>query len=232
MRGGLETGIQLADRSGRRDASIEPSEVIGNKLRHPRRSKLLHGEYNQWYHRRVNWKSKKMRMTAGLAILAVPIALGVVFAGQSQSQPQTQTPAVSARIYEYDVVSIKLNKSDDSKHFMFSFPGDGISAENIPLRLIVQYAFGFNDSARFSQMPSWVDSERYDIEAKVEPSLRETLAKLSQRGTQSHPATDDPGAFEGSDEICIPSRDQGTSGIYADRRKGWPQISDIKTDCS
>jgi uncharacterized protein (TIGR03435 family) len=119
-------------------------------------------------------------MAARLAILAIPIALGVVFAGQSQSQPQTQTAAVSGPTYEYDVVSIKPNKSDDPKHFGFSFPGDGISAKNVRLRLLVQYAFGFMDSTRFSQMPSWIDSERYDIEAKVEPSLRETLAKLSR----------------------------------------------------
>jgi uncharacterized protein (TIGR03435 family) len=169
-----------ADLSGRRDASIEPSAAKGNKLGRHWCSKLLHGEYKQWYHRRVNRKSKKMRMAGRLAILAVPIALSAVSTGQSQSQAQTQSAAVSAPIYEYDVVSIKLNKSGDSKHFMVNFPGEGISAENISLRLIVQYAFGFNDSTRFSPMPSWVDTERYDIEAKVEPSLRETLYKLSR----------------------------------------------------
>jgi uncharacterized protein (TIGR03435 family) len=121
-----------------------------------------------------------MLTAAGLAILAVPIALGVVSAGQSQSQPQTHTVAVSAPIYEYDAVSIKPNKSGDSKHSVFRFPGDGISAENVPLRLLVQSAFGLTDSTRFSQMPSWLDSERYDIEARVEPSLREKLAKLSR----------------------------------------------------
>jgi len=119
-------------------------------------------------------------MAARLAIFAVPIALGVALAGQSQSQPQTHPAEVSSPTYEYDVVSIKLNKSGDSKHFMVNFPGDGISAENVPMRLIVQYAFDFSDSTRFSPMPSWVDSERYDIEAKVDPALRETLSKLSR----------------------------------------------------
>ena len=151
--------------------------LAGGAARHPtarRRSKLLHGEYSQWYHPRV------MRMVARLAILAVPIALGVAFAGQNQLQPQTQALAVSARTDEYDVVSIKPNKSSDPKHLVVNFPGDGISAENVPIRLIVQYAFDFSDSTRFSPMPSWVDTERYDIEAKVDPSLRETLAKLSR----------------------------------------------------
>jgi uncharacterized protein (TIGR03435 family) len=119
-------------------------------------------------------------MTGRLAIVAVAVAFAVVSASQSQSQPQTQTAAVSAPIYEYDAVSIKPNKTADPKHFVVNFPGDGISAENIPVRLLVQYAFGFNDSTRFSQMPSWVDSERYDIEAKADSPLRETLAKLSR----------------------------------------------------
>ncbi len=121
-----------------------------------------------------------MLVDCRLAILAVAIALGVVSAGQSQSPAQTQSAAVSVPRYEYDVASIKLNKSGESKHFMVNFPGDGISAENISLRLIVQYAFGFSDSTRFSPMPSWVDTERYDIEAKVEPSLREALSKLTR----------------------------------------------------
>jgi uncharacterized protein (TIGR03435 family) len=137
-------------------------------------SELLHGECNQWYHRREMLKANR------LAILAVAIAFGVASAGQVKSQSQTQTAAASGPIYEYDVVSIKQNKITDPKHFVTNFPGDGISAENISMRLIVQYAFGFSDSARFSQMPSWIDSERYDVEAKVDPSLRETLATLSR----------------------------------------------------
>jgi uncharacterized protein (TIGR03435 family) len=76
-------------------------------------------------------------------------------------------------------VSIKRNVSERTG-VVINFPGDGISAENVSIRLIVQYAVGFIDSTRFSQMPSWVDSERYDIEAKVEPSLREKLTKLSR----------------------------------------------------
>ena len=124
--------------------------------------------------------SRAVLTATRLAILVVAFALGAVSAGQSQSQRQTHTATISAPIYEYDVVSIKPNKSD-SKGSVFSFPGQGISAKNVPLRLLVQYAFGFTDSTRFSQMPSWLDSERYDIEAKVEPSIRETLAKLNRQ---------------------------------------------------
>jgi uncharacterized protein (TIGR03435 family) len=127
----------------------------------------------------IQKRSGVMLTAVTLAILAVPITLGVVSAGQNQSQVQTHTAAVLTPIYEYDVVSIKLNKSD-TKGSVFRFPGDGISAENVPLRTLVQFAFGFTDSTRFSQMPSWLDSEKYDIEAKVEPTLRETLSKLSR----------------------------------------------------
>lgn len=118
-------------------------------------------------------------MAVRLTILAVSITLGVAFAGENRSTPEIHVSAISPPGYEYDVVSIKPNNSQ-SKSFVFSFPGDGISAKNVPLRLLVQYAFGFTDSTRFSQMPSWLDSEKYDIEAKVDPSMRETLAKLSR----------------------------------------------------
>src|ERR1019366_776612 len=73
----------------------------------------------------IQKRSKVLLMAARLATLAVPIAVCVVSAAQSQSQPQTQTVVVSAPIHEYDVVSVKPNRSD-SKGSVFSFPGDGI----------------------------------------------------------------------------------------------------------
>src|SRR5580693_4788905 len=121
-----------------------------------------------------------MLTAARVAILSIPVVFGAVSAIQSQPSPQIHASS-SAPSYEYDVVSIKRNVSERTG-VVINFPGDGISAENVSIRLIVQYAFGFIDSTRFSQMPSWVDSERYDIEAKVEPSLREKLAKLSREG--------------------------------------------------
>jgi uncharacterized protein (TIGR03435 family) len=128
----------------------------------------------------IKTRSSAMLMIGRFATVAVAITFAVVCAAQNQSQPQTQTAAVSAPTYEYDAVSIKPNKVGDPKHFVVNFPGDGISAQNISLRLLVQYAFGLNDSTRFSQMPSWLDSERYDVEAKADSPLRETLAKLSR----------------------------------------------------
>lgn len=128
----------------------------------------------------IQKRSRVMLIAAIRATLVIPIAFGAVSAIQNQSQSQAHMAPVSAPTYEYEIVSIKQNKVSDPKHYVVNFPGDGISAENISMRLVVQYAFGFMDSARFSQMPSWIDSERYDVEAKVEPSLRETLSKLSR----------------------------------------------------
>ncbi len=170
----------------------------------------------------MNQRMRVILTAASLAILPVPIALAVVCASQSQSLAQTQSAAVSVPRYEYDVVSIKLNKSGDGKHFMVNFPGDGISAENIPLRMIVQYAFGFNDSTRFSPLPSWVDTERYDIEAKVEPSLRETLYKLSREERTPIRQQMIQALLTDRMKFAFHREHQGTSGVYADRRKWRP----------
>ena len=88
-----------------------------------------------------------------LAALAAPIV-----AVQAQ-QPASPPPS-------FEVASIKLNTSGDGRVMMQNQPGRFI-ATNIPVRLLIRNAYQLQDF-QISGGPDWLNSERYDINAKIE----------------------------------------------------------------
>jgi uncharacterized protein (TIGR03435 family) len=67
---------------------------------------------------------------------------------------------------EFEVASIKLNKSADGR-IMVMPAGGRFTATNIPLQFLIENAYRIKDF-QLSGAPSWLLSERYDIEAKAE----------------------------------------------------------------
>jgi uncharacterized protein (TIGR03435 family) len=83
-------------------------------------------------------------------------------------------PAQSSRP-PFEVVSIKYNKSGDSPGRLGT-EGSRFIAENYPLILVIQRAFGFPDEWLTRDQliggPDWIRNERFDIEAKIEGDRR------------------------------------------------------------
>jgi uncharacterized protein (TIGR03435 family) len=80
---------------------------------------------------------------------------------------------------EFEVASIKLNKSGDSRVMVMPARGGRFTATNIPLEYLVTAAYGIK-GFQLSGAPAWFTSERYDIDAKAEgdPSLDAMLRML------------------------------------------------------
>ena len=78
-----------------------------------------------------------------------------------------KTTAITADLPKYDVSSIKPYKADDGRVRMMLTP-DGVSLQGVPMRLLIPEAFGVEED-RILGEPAWVKSNRYDIEAKVDP---------------------------------------------------------------
>jgi len=93
-----------------------------------------------------------------LFALAAPLAL-------AQPAPPASTPAADAPPLTFDVVSIKPNHTG-SPAIINRTPPDGYAVENMPLRMIVSDAFGIRTDL-ISGGPGWIDSDRYDVTAKV-----------------------------------------------------------------
>ena len=89
------------------------------------------------------------------AIAAASLALGF---RQGFAQP------AAPRVFE--VASIKLNKSGDSRVIVLPVRGGRFTANNVPLQYLVTAAYGIKNF-QLSGAPPWFLSEHYDIEARA-----------------------------------------------------------------
>ena len=117
----------------------------------------------------------------GLAVLAGPAAPSL--ANPSRQQPQSP-PISNVPLPYFEVASIKLNRSGDRRGGFRLLPGR-FTAINVRTQLLVSFAYGVQNFQVLAG-PNWIESDGYDIDAKVEDSLAEKIAKLppGQRADQ------------------------------------------------
>jgi uncharacterized protein (TIGR03435 family) len=121
------------------------------------------------------------RTLAWIALAAIGTAASLAQAPAVPSQiPQQSAAAASMPDVEFDVVSIKLNRSGDT-HMSHAMPanGDGLTVTNAPLFVIVLYAYGFNRPSLTFGLPDWTKTTRYDIAAKVTGPNLERYQRLN-----------------------------------------------------
>jgi uncharacterized protein (TIGR03435 family) len=95
-------------------------------------------------------------------IVALVLVLGILDAPLSQAQP----PAAASRP-EFEVASIKLNKSGELAAVFGPVGGGRFRIINLPLRDLITVAYRIQDF-QLSGAPAWLLSERYDVQAKAE----------------------------------------------------------------
>ncbi len=122
---------------------------------------------------------------AGLAALALPIAFGLTDAtsglAQSQNQSSVKNPASTVTAYEFDVATIKPSPPTAGFGGGAGFVGeDTFRARNYTLKAIIRIAYGVegNIDGMISGGPKWLDSDRFDITAKMDSSVADKLKAL------------------------------------------------------
>jgi uncharacterized protein (TIGR03435 family) len=80
---------------------------------------------------------------------------------------------------QFEVASIKPNKSEDRRMLIGPTRGGRFSATNTPLQILIMQAYSMK-GFQLSGAPNWLMSERYDIEAKADgnPSMNEMLPMI------------------------------------------------------
>jgi uncharacterized protein (TIGR03435 family) len=124
--------------------------------------------------RRLDFARKVLLATAGLVAITTPVVFGLLNATPTRAQSPSQSAAGTK--FEYEVASIKLNKSDGEMARIIYSP-DSLSITNISLAQIIRDTYGLEEG-QLTGTPAWLDSERYDIEAKMAPSVADELRKL------------------------------------------------------
>jgi uncharacterized protein (TIGR03435 family) len=94
-----------------------------------------------------------------MKLLVVAVACALL---HTDARAQTPSPAPST----FDVASVRRNTSGESGAQFQIFPGGQFRATNATVRQLIQSAFDFEyERFQFVGGPSWIDVERYDVQA-------------------------------------------------------------------
>jgi uncharacterized protein (TIGR03435 family) len=97
----------------------------------------------------------------------------------SHAQGTTQQGVVAgAKQYRFEVATIKPNVARDGRSKVWFTP-DGFTAMGVPLRKVIEEAFGNYDPQRLLGLPQWGESELIDIEAKFDAATVSNYQDLS-----------------------------------------------------
>jgi uncharacterized protein (TIGR03435 family) len=99
-------------------------------------------------------------LAAGCIVLIAPAALA--------QAPATSTPA--AKPLTFDVVTIKPHDPRGTTGWRLQPTPDGYSASNVSLLRLVGEAYGIYDAKLLTGGPSWIDTDKFDLEAKFDPA--------------------------------------------------------------
>src|ERR1700730_13817647 len=105
------------------------------------------------------WRRLFLTM-AVVVTLAVPLVVGLL-----TERLLAQSPAVSADRPVFDVASIKSNKANSPLSFGVGEGGGG--GKNVTLKILMGLAYRLQQF-QISGGPSWVSSDRFDVEGKTE----------------------------------------------------------------
>lgn len=121
----------------------------------------------------LSFGRKALWVGVGIVALAGPVVFDFVSAPQirAQSAPTTPEPSPS-----FEVASIKPNHSVDASSRTMMQP-ERFTATNTTVESLVALAYNVKDF-QIAGGPSWVKSQGYDMEAKVEESVAEKSRKL------------------------------------------------------
>ncbi len=123
---------------------------------------------------KLSFGRKLLLAGAGIAAVAGPVLFGLVNATQSRAQSQSPSDAA---LPSFEVASIKPNRSGDGRISMMIPPGR-LDAKNVTAKFLIEFAYNVKDP-EISGGPGWINSEHYDVEAKVGDVSSDDTRKLS-----------------------------------------------------
>ena len=103
----------------------------------------------------------------------------VLLAGLCSTLTAQAPPASPPKLPLFAIASIRPNNSA-SEQFGLRFTPDGLHIENASLLFIIRAAYGMFNSLddKFIGVPAWAKTQRFNIDAKVDPADLATFTKL------------------------------------------------------
>jgi uncharacterized protein (TIGR03435 family) len=133
------------------------------------KSNMRKSKNNQVIHSR-----RLLSAITSLTLIAL-LTVSLLHASPTRAQSQTQAASATAPTLEFEVATIKPNKSDIAPAALTT--DDGIDMRNIPLGILLGVAFGMS-ADRITGGPDWLN-DRFDVSAKMDPEVADALKKLN-----------------------------------------------------
>ena len=134
--------------------------------------------------RKLDSGKKILLGLATVVAIAVPCLSGLARGTRQSAAPRSADAANET--FNYEVASIKPGKpeklgSDGLMHerAMLMNSPDGFTASGGTLQMLIRTAYGVRDN-QISGGPGWISSEKYDVEAKMNPATADKIKKLSE----------------------------------------------------
>jgi len=121
--------------------------------------------------RTLNIGKKLLLVTAATLAIAIPVAVGIV-----RAVPIRGAQSSSARRPEFEVASIKRNASGNNAAEM-SLTAGRLSVQRTTVQNLILFAYDVRPF-QLSRAPSWMNSDRYDIEARAHGNATREQMKL------------------------------------------------------
>jgi uncharacterized protein (TIGR03435 family) len=125
--------------------------------------------------RERKFSTKALLIAAGLTAVALPFILSQ--AAAEQNNAATQTADATAGIPEFAVSTVKPNMRNDGR-WKLNPSHEGWSAMGVSVHKLIQEAYGIYEDDRILGEANWVNSLKYDIEAKVDEADFAAFQKL------------------------------------------------------
>lgn len=125
---------------------------------------------------------KVLLAVATVAAVAAPVLFGLARGAQQWVVPQSTDAAYQT--FSYEVASIKPEKPGSMMFRIHNTP-NGFSAST-SLQMLIRIAYGIEGN-QISGAPGWVNSDKYEVEAKMDEDTADKLRKLGEP-LQAEPA--------------------------------------------
>lgn len=125
-------------------------------------------------------ESRRKRLRGATGIVGVLIVISLATATRCPAQSQTQSASATSPVFEYDVVSIKPTKPA-TRFGPVTYTPDGFTAKNVTVFELIQRAYGIplgTNDGRIAGGPSWLMTDRFDIDAKMDGAVAEASQKV------------------------------------------------------
>jgi len=127
---------------------------------------------------------KRLKGVGVFAMFAGAILVGLFGEALSYAQSSAQNATATAPVIEYEVATIKPYKpgAGEGPNMMrvgIFNPPDGFTASGANMQMLVTQAYGIQNF-QIVGAPDWFTNDRFEIDAKMESSVADALAKMSQ----------------------------------------------------